>query len=229
LRSKPTSKGLQQPSLKRSAVILAGGFSKRFGREKGLTELLGKPLIDYVLAKVSGVVDEKLLVVSSEVQKRRFVAAAGKKVNVVVDELEIQSPLIGALTGFKHAHGDYSILLPCDTPFLSSQIISTLLHMCINRHAVIPQWPNGYLEPLQAAYHTKSALTATEATVKCGELDLRSMISRLGKVKYVSTLVLRQLDPKLLTFFNVNTVEDLRKAESILNEGDINGVARSYG
>jgi molybdopterin-guanine dinucleotide biosynthesis protein A len=201
LRSKPTSKGLQQPSLKRSAVILAGGFSKRFGREKGLTELLGKPLIDYVLAKVSG----------------------------VVDELEIQSPLIGALTGFKHAHGDYSILLPCDTPFLSSQIISTLLHMCINRHAVIPQWPNGYLEPLQAAYHTKSALTATEATVKCGELDLRSMISRLGKVKYVSTLVLRQLDPKLLTFFNVNTVEDLRKAESILNEGDINGVARSYG
>ncbi|MCK4474754.1 molybdenum cofactor guanylyltransferase [Candidatus Bathyarchaeota archaeon] len=207
---------MQQTSLKKSAVILAGGFSKRFGREKGLTELFGKPLIDYVLGKVSGVVDEKVLVVSSEVQKYRFVAVTRKKVNVVVDELEIQSPLIGALTGFKHVHGDYSVLLSCDTPFLSSQIISVLLDLCINRHAVVPQWPNGYLEPLQAAYHTKSALTAAETAAKCGKLDLRSMISRLGKVKYVSTLILRQLDPKLLTFFNVNTPEDLREAESIL-------------
>jgi molybdopterin-guanine dinucleotide biosynthesis protein A len=207
---------LQQMPLKKSAVILAGGFSKRFGREKGLTELFGKPLIDYVLAKVSEVVDEKILVVSSEVQRRRFVAATGKKVNVVVDELEIQSPLIGALTGFKHAHGGYSVLLPCDTPFLSSQVISALLRLCLNRDAVVPQWPNGYLEPLEAAYHTKSALAAAEAAAKCGELDLRSMISRLRKVKYVSTSVLGQLDPKLLTFFNVNTREDLRKAESIL-------------
>jgi molybdopterin-guanine dinucleotide biosynthesis protein A len=222
LRSKFGRKNLQQPSLKKSAVILAGGFSKRFGREKGLTELSGKPLIDYVLGKVSGVVDETILVVSSEVQKLRFVGVTGKKVNIVVDELETQSPLVGALTGFKHAKGDYSVLLPCDTPFLSSQIISTLLRLCINRHAVVPQWPNGYLEPLEAAYHTKSALKAAEAAAKCGELDLRSMISSLGEVKYVSTVVLRQLDPKLLTFFNVNTPEDLREAESILNEADIN-------
>ena len=216
MRSKLTSKGLQQPSLKKSAVILAGGFSKRFGREKGLTELFGRPLIDYVLDKVSGIVDEKILVVSSEVQKCKFAAVTRNEVNIVVDELEIQSPLIGALTGFKYAHGDYSVLLPCDTPFLSSQIISALLRLCINRHAVVPQWPNGYLEPLEAAYHTKSALAAAEAAAKCRELDLRSMISRLGKVEYVSTLVLRQLDPKLLTFFNVNTPEDLREAESIL-------------
>jgi len=207
---------LQQLSLKNSAVILAGGSSKRFGREKGLTELFGKPLVDYVLAKVSGVVDEKILVVSSEVQKLRFATVTGKKVNVVVDELEIQSPLIGALTGFKHAHGDYSVLLPCDTPFLSSQVIATLLRLCIHRHAVVPQWPNGYVEPLEAAYHTKSAVAAAEAAAKCGELDLRSMISRLQEVKYVSTLFLRQLDPKLLTFFNVNTPEDLRAAESII-------------
>lgn len=202
--------------MKRSVVVLAGGFSKRFGRDKGLVELAGKPLVLHVLDRMFGVVNETLVVVSSDRQKVAFEGSLGQRARVIIDKREEKSPLIGALTGFECVQGKYSLLLPCDTPFVSSNIASLLLDLCINRSAVIPRWPNGYIEPLQAAYHTKSALTAARAALEQRKLDLRSMIACLRGVRYVSTMVLQQLDSKLLTFFNVNNLGDLRRAEFML-------------
>jgi molybdopterin-guanine dinucleotide biosynthesis protein A len=199
--------------LETSAVILAGGFSKRFGRNKGLVELAGRPLILHIFDTISGVVDETIVVLSSKGQADSIECLLQSKANIVVDESRTQSPLIGASTGFGNAKGKYSLLLPCDTPFVSSRIASLLLGLCINKSAVIPRWPNGYVEPLQAAYHTKSALTASKAALKEKKLDLQSMITHLKSVRYVSTLVLERFDSELLTFFNINTLKDLKKAE----------------
>jgi len=197
-------------------VVLAGGFSKRFGQDKGLVELAGKPLVLHVLDRMFGVVNETLVVVSSNRQKVAFERSLGQRARVIIDKREEKSPLIGALTGFEFVQGEYSLVLPCDTPFVSSNIASLLLNLCINRSAVIPRWPNGYIEPLQAAYHTRSALAAARTALEQGKLDLRSMIACLRGVRYVSTMVLQQLDPKLLTFFNVNNLGDLRRAEFML-------------
>jgi len=197
-------------------VILAGGFSRRFGQDKCLIDLAGKPLVLHVVDRVSRIVDETVMVVSSSVLKESFESLLGHKVNLVIDRHRAQSPLVGALTGFESAKGAYSLLLPCDTPFISIQIVQFLLDICVNKGAAIPRWPSGYIEPLQAAYHTKSALIAAEKALEQGKLDLRSMIACLRGVRYVSTMVLRQMDPKLLTFFNINTPEDLKRAESLL-------------
>ena len=202
--------------LKNSAVILAGGFSRRFGQDKGLIDLGGKPLILHVVDRVSEVTDETLVVVGSQVQKKKFKSLLGHKAKVFVDKQEIQSPLVGASTGFEFGQGEYSLLLSCDTPFISTQIAQFLLDICINKGAAIPRWPSGYIEPLQAAYHTKSALTAAKKALEQGNLNLRSMIAGLREVRYISTVVLRQMDPKLLTFLNINAPEDLEKAKSLL-------------
>lgn len=196
-----------------SVVVLAGGFSKRFGKDKGLVKLGEKPLILHVLDKVSKIGDEKLVVVSSETQAQSFSKVIRDKAKIVIDESKTQSPLVGALTGFKNANNKYILLLPCDTPFISSQIAALLLELCINRSTTIPRWPNGYIEPLQAAYYTKSALAAAETALKQGKLKLQDMIALMRNVRYISTLVLKQLDPKLQTFFNINTLQDLKKAE----------------
>jgi len=197
-------------------VVLAGGFSQRFGKDKGLVELAGKPLVLHILDRICRVVNEALVVVSSDRQKVAFEHSLSKRARVIIDEREERSPLIGVVTGFECIQGEYSLLLPCDTPFVSSDIASLLLDLCISRSAVIPRWPNGYIEPLQAAYRTSSALTAARAALEQGKLDLRSMIACLTGVRYVSTMVLQQLDPKLLTFFNVNSPTELRRAESML-------------
>jgi len=202
--------------LRKSAIILAGGLSKRLGPNKGLITLAGKPLLTHVVDKISGVVDEIVVVVSSESQKRIIEDLVKRKARVTVDRDEAQSPLVGALAGFENIRGEYSLLLSCDSPFVSSQIASLLLDLCVNRSAVIPRWPNGFIEPLQASYHTKYAQIAAEKTLENGKMDLQSMITLLRGVRYISTMVLQQIDPMLLTFFNVNTPNDLKKAKSIM-------------
>ena len=202
--------------LQKSAVILAGGFSRRFGSDKALVVLAGKPLVLHVINRVSKAVDEVLVVVSSKDQKNKFEPILAEKANLVIDKDESQSPLVGAITGFQSAKGEYSLLLPCDTPLVSIQIVQFLLDMCTNRRAAIPRWPSGYIEPLQAVYHTKSALTAAKTALRQGNMNMRSMIGNLRGVRYVSTMVLEQLEPDLLTFFNVNTPQDLKKADFLL-------------
>jgi len=203
----------------KSAIVLAGGFSKRFGCNKGLLKLADKPLILYVLDNVSTVVDEILVVVSSKSQEKAYTPFLTSKARIVIDKYETQSPLVGALTGFENAQCEYSLLLPCDTPFVSSQIVSLLLELCVNQDAVIPRWPNRYMEPLQAAYSTKPAITATEKALEERKMNMHSMIGHLKRIRYVSTLTLKQIDPELITFFNVNTPEALRKGERVLLDG----------
>jgi len=203
-------------STKRSLIILAGGISSRLGQDKGLVLLAGKPMIRHVLDKTKHLVDEGLIIVSSKGQAERYSRTLGSTVNVLVDDIDVRSPLVGAASGFAHACGEYSLLLSCDTPFVSKEILQLLLELCIDKNAAIPRWPNGYTEPLQAAYSTKPALAAVEEALRSGNRNVQAMIDRLQRVRYVSTLVLRQLDPDLKTFLNVNTYMDLKKVEAVL-------------
>ena len=166
--------------------------------------------------KTKDLVDERLVVVSSKVQAERYSNVLGEDANVLVDDAGVQGPLAGATTGFERAQGKYSLLLPCDTPFVSRDILHLLLELCINRNAAVPRWPNCYTEPLQAVYCTRPALEAARNALLSGKLNLQVMVDKLQRVRYVSTLVLEQLDPRLRTFFNVNTALDLKKAEVML-------------
>lgn len=201
-----------------SAIILTGGSSSRFGQDKGLLILAKKPLVKHVLEATEGLVDEKIVVVSSKDQAERYMKLLGTSAKVLVDIEDIQSPLVGAITGLEEAQGEHSLLLSCDAPFVSANVLSLLLELCPGKTAVIPRWPNGYMEPLQAVYRTEPALDASQSALCKGELNMRALVDELRGIRYVSTLVLQQLDPELKTFFNINTPLDLKKAESLLKK-----------
>jgi molybdopterin-guanine dinucleotide biosynthesis protein A len=207
--------------MERAAVVLAGGFSKRLGQDKGLVKLEGKPLVAYVLERVSKVVDEVLVVVSSESQKEAYSLVVPNKNKIFVDDENIRSPLIGALNGFTNTCAEYSLLLPCDTPFISGKVIELLFETCVGIDAAVPRWPNDYIEPLQAVYSTSSALDATRKALGHGEIRPLNMIRLLMRIRYLSTLVIQQLDPHLTTFFNINTPLDLVKAEKMMEKGTV--------
>jgi molybdopterin-guanine dinucleotide biosynthesis protein A len=208
-----------EKTVNRSAIVLAGGFSSRFGQDKGVLELANKPLIRHVTDAVDSLVDEIVVVTNSRERIMKY-SKVMVDVQFVVDVCEARSPLIGALTGFGSAHGKYSLLLPFDTPFVSKEVISLLFELCQNKAAVIPRWPNGYIEPLHAVYQTKLALEAAESAVAEGKLQVRALIEKLRGVRYVSTLVIQQLDSELLTFFNVNTPADLKKAMAMVKQSN---------
>lgn len=199
-----------------SAIVLAGGCSTRLGQDKGLLQLGKKPLVKHVLDSVEDLVNETILVVGSNAQRSEYEKYTYPETRIVVDKTDIRAPLVGALTGFESARGEYSLVLSCDVPFVSQSILSLLLDLSANKNAVIPRWPNGYVEPLQAVYRTKMARVASSEALDEGRLDMQAMVEKLQGIRYVSTLVLRQLDAELRTFFNVNTLLDLKKAEIIL-------------
>ncbi len=200
----------------RTAIVLAGGFSTRFGEDKGFLELGSKPLIKYVIDAVSSIVDETIVVTNSRERMEKYGKVVGTKVEFAVDMCESEGPLIGALTGFEKAHGKYALLLPVDTPFVSREVIRLLFDLCPNRSAVIPKWPNEQIEPLHAVYQTRIASEAAKQAVSQGKLNVRAMIEKMRFVRYISTLVIQQLDPNLEGFFNINTPLDLKRATSIL-------------
>jgi molybdopterin-guanine dinucleotide biosynthesis protein A len=199
-----------------SAIVVAGGVSKRFGQDKALVKLADKPLVSYVVDKAISVVDDLIVVVNSETQKRKIAEILNEKASIMVDHVNVHTPLVGALTGFEAAQAEYAILLACDTPFLSPKILSLLLEVSANRSAAIPRWPNGNIEPLHASYHTPTAAKAAKTAIENGKFDMRAMVNNVRNVRYISTMVLRQLDPKLMTFFNVNSPNDLKQAEAIM-------------
>ena len=200
----------------RSAIVLAGGFSTRFGQDKAVLEFNRKPLIRHVIDAVRPVVEEVVIVTNTQERADKYSEFVGPSVKFAFDFEEAQGPLVGALTGFEAAQGKYSLLLASDIPFVSRDVVELLFELCHGRSAAIPRWSNQQIEPLHAVYHTKTALEAGKMAVEDGNFNVRSMIENMGGVRYISMLVFQQLDPDLKTFFNVNTPLDLRKAEVLL-------------
>lgn len=197
----------------RSAIILAGGFSSRIGQDKSLLELNGKPLIKHVVDAVKPIVDEIIIVTSSQERADQYAKVTGTHVKFVIDIDDAKGPLIGALTGLQQATGKYSLLLPSDAPFVSREVIELLFDLCPGRSAVVPRWPNTDIEPLQAVYNTRIALEAAKIAVSEGKQKVSDMLDIMQGIRYISTLVIQEIDPDLKTFFNINTPIDLKKAE----------------
>jgi molybdopterin-guanine dinucleotide biosynthesis protein A len=203
-------------SLRSAVIILAGGLSKRFGQDKCMKELGRKALVLTVLDRVMNVADERVIVVGSEGQLKTLGQVC--EARVVVDKYFDHSPLVGALTGFETVNAAHALLLPCDAAFVSPETSALLLDLCTGVNAVIPRWPDGKIEPLQAAYNVKSVVEAARTALNEGKRDMLGMISHLRQVRYVSTLVLQQFDEKLMTFLNINTAEDWKKAETLFRK-----------
>jgi molybdenum cofactor guanylyltransferase len=199
--------------LDRSAIILAGGSSKGFTSDKGILELGNKPLINYVIDAVEGLVEEVIVVTSSQAQADSYLKlVSSKKVRFAVDVCKSKGPLVGALSGFEAANGEYSALLRFDSPFISPEVLSLLLDCCIGKAAAVPRWTDQEIEPLHAVYNTKQALQATKEALAEDGSDMQTMVEKLHGVRYISTMVIEQLDPDFKTFFYINTPLDLRKA-----------------
>jgi molybdopterin-guanine dinucleotide biosynthesis protein A len=200
-------------------IILAGGLGSRLGANKPFQRLAGKPLVTHVIDRVSGLSDEFVVVVARDASRAEFLRAVPEPVKVINDQLEGKSPLIGIVTALRTITSQYAVVLSCDVPFVSKPVIQLLLERALRTDAAVPRWKSGRLEPLQAVYRSEPMLREAEEARSEGYLSPADVINRLAKVTYVSVEdELRQLDPGLATFFNVNTKDDVAKAELIFKQ-----------
>ncbi|HSO83080.1 molybdenum cofactor guanylyltransferase MobA [Thiocapsa sp.] len=107
-----------------TGVILAGGRGSRMGGvDKGLAELAGRPLIEWVLDALAPQVGALLI----NANRHREIYA-GYGVPVIADsDPGFKGPLAGMLSAMREARTDWILTVPCDGPLLPSDLVSRLI------------------------------------------------------------------------------------------------------
>jgi molybdopterin-guanine dinucleotide biosynthesis protein A len=202
--------------LERSAIILCAESPKGFGEDKGLVKLNGKPLLNHVIDAVKSLVEETIVVTSSQTQIELYNKIASPKVEFVIDHAEPKNQLTNALKGFEASQGKYALLLPFDAPFVSRDVVSLLFELSIGKSATVPRYTSCEAEPLQAVYDTSKALEAAQIALTNNEVNMATVVDKMRGVRYISMLVFEQIDSEMKSFFRINNPLDLKKAAMML-------------
>ena len=194
-------------------AIQAGGGSQRIGSDKALLPLAGKPLIEHLLMRLDDLGDE-ILVTTNRPQDYTFLG-----VRMISDPVPGLGSLHGLHTALDSARGRSVLVLACDMPFVSRPLLEHLVSLASRADVVVPRH-EGHFEPLHALYDKQGCLPAIEAALAAGEKRLISFYPHV-RLLPVEGNDLSRLDPRGLSFFNINTLEDLTEAERILAEGEM--------
>ncbi len=199
----------------RSGVVLAGGLSRRLGVDKGLRLLAGKPLVNHIVENIRDHVDEVIVVVASEEQKKNYQRAVEGAL-IVTDVYPEGSPLVGLMTGLSFCKYPYAFAVACDMPFVCGEAVEMLFAEAEGREGAVFEKPNGWIEPLAAVYHVETGLRETERLYREGDLRVRMIFLSLGDVALIPVERLMAVDPELRTFFDTDSEESFGEAELII-------------
>ncbi|MBS7626199.1 molybdenum cofactor guanylyltransferase [Candidatus Bathyarchaeota archaeon] len=200
---------------KRGGVILAGGSSLRFGKNKALVMLNGKPLIRHVIDNSINVVEQIVITIGQKEDPRPFLKVLPQNIKVTKDLRGYKNPLNGILSGITVLNAEYCLVLPCDTPYIKHGVLEILFREADGYDSAIPIWPNGYIEPLIAVYKVEPTVEALRLISVDKNSKVDRLISLLERVRYVDINRFKSVDPYLTSFLNINRPSDLTSAENM--------------
>ena len=191
------------------AVILAGGQSRRLGRDKAVEPFAGEPLIRRVIRRASEAVSADQVVVVVADRARAAALPLDDSHQTAVDLFPDCGSLGGIYTGLNAASTDWSLVTACDMTFLSAPLLAYMAGLRDGVDAVVPV-VGGRPEPTHALY-SRRCLPAIETRLRVGQLKISGFFDNVA-VRYVPESDFREFDPDLLSFFNINRPEDLSRA-----------------
>jgi molybdenum cofactor guanylyltransferase len=200
-----------------SAIILAGGKSSRMGRPKADLKFEGGTMLDYIVAEMMRVFEDVVVAVS----EHRLYAweEASYSARSIVDRARYRGPVAALEQALRAVEFDRTFVCSCDVPFVSGDLARKLCDMLGDHDALIPQ-VEGKLQPLHAVYRKNCAKIL--ATMREQKQNRLQDVVNFAKVRVVPEEEIRALDPdpRLTSFFNVNTPEDYQRAIKLMGERD---------
>ncbi len=181
-----------------SGVILAGGKSSRFGKDKSQLELRGQRVLRHLLNVLGQFPFQRLAVITAQGKTESW----PKGIVTLVDDQEGLGPIGGITTALRHLSGGI-LVTACDMPLLSVPLVEWLLgYYDPQADAVIPRHSGG-IEPLFGIYE-KNFLPVLEEAIRSGRYALHFLFEE-AKVRFVDV-------PGKFSaareFANINTPED---------------------
>jgi molybdopterin-guanine dinucleotide biosynthesis protein A len=184
-------------------IVLAGGRSRRMGMDKSLLTHEGVTLAEHTARVLSDVAGQTVVVVDDP-EKLRLPS----RFEVVSDSYPGAGPLGGLLTGLRRLPEGAHLVVACDMPYLVPELLRRLLERCQGFEAAVPL-VDGRLQPLCAAYHSAVEPALAEAFAE-GVRAPHAALPR-SRCRVIEEWELRQVDPRLDSFINWNTPEDVRR------------------
>lgn len=182
-------------------VLLAGGRSRRMGRDKSAIMLDGRCFLDHVAQAMHPVVDEVIVSVASKG------GAWEERYHMVEDVLPDLGPLGGLVSAFAHVDAARLLVAPCDAPGLTSSVFETLLANA-DRAAVVVAADRSHAQPLIGCYDAsiRSALRDYLAT---GRRSVNGFLATQDVLRLRIDLRVPHYNPAML--LNINTPLELQR------------------
>jgi len=185
-----------------TGIILAGGKSSRMGKEKGLMEYAGKSLIRYSIEALEGICSQIVIGAnSSHFEELGY--------PVQKDIFPDIGPMGGIYSCLHRSETEHNLVLPCDTPGITSTVMEVLLKESAGYRIVIPCSKPGLPEPLIGYYHKNNA-AGLLSFIKNGKYRL---------IDYIETALVKTIPiykrADIFTnglFININAPEDFENA-----------------
>ncbi|MGB9963464.1 molybdenum cofactor guanylyltransferase [Halobacterium sp. CBA1126] len=197
----------------RSAVVLAGGRSTRYGDgDKALADLGGTPMLRRVADRLVDVTDE--LVVNCRDDQRRAHRDAldgyPNPVRVAEDPEPDEGPMAGIAAGLSEASGEYALVVACDMPFVDPAVVDLLFDRAAGRDAAVPEMDEGWFQTTQAVYRADAMADACAAALDRGDRKILAPLESLDWVAVPEEAIAAAGD--LESFENLNTREAVEDA-----------------
>ena len=184
-----------------TGVILAGGISSRMGQDKGLLLLNNQPLVKHIIQALKPITNQ-IIIISNNDDYKVFGYPVYK------DLIKEKGPVGGIYTALTYSSTKYNIIISCDTPFVTTELLKFLLKHSEGHKITIPKFKNK-IHPLIGVYHQsikstfKSNLDKNQLKLMLVNQSLNCNIVKMdGKFN----------DKKL--FYNINTPSDLKQAQN---------------
>ena len=187
-------------------VILAGGRSTRYGRNKAFETLGGKSLIARVVETMTSLFKETILMTNTPSEYEHL------GLPTYQDLIKGLGPIGGIYTALKIIEKDAGFFVACDMPFLNKALISHMVSIRKDFDVIVPRmgWK---IEALHALYR-KSCVAQIEKNINDGIYQIVRVFEHVT-VRYVDEEEIRQFDPQLRSFLNINRPQDLRRLKNL--------------
>ncbi|MCU0847459.1 MAG: molybdenum cofactor guanylyltransferase [Spirochaetes bacterium] len=188
-----------------SAFILAGGKSQRFGSNKAVSILDGKPIISHVIDAVYSVI-KNISIIANKPEDFRFL-----NLPVYQDLIMDIGPLGGIYTALSLSATRKSFIVACDMPGIEPRLIEWMVMESSGYDIVVPLL-NGNYEPLHAVYD-RSCLPATGKIIHDGGRQPAALYSQV-KTRAVTLEEIKKFADPSRIFRNINYRSDLHPVKN---------------
>ncbi len=186
-----------------TAVILAGGESRRMGKDKAQVEFQGETLLNRAIANLRPLFGEIVLSVRSPLPV---------DFPQVIDVGEGRGPMTGLAAALESVRTDWLFAIGVDMPFVVPELVQHMAEQRSGHDAVLAEI-SGCVQPMPAFYAKKTCLPAMQTRIKQGRRSLIRLIPSLNTV-LLTEYDLHLFDPDLRSFTDFDTPEDLMHGES---------------